>query len=352
MTTFEVLRGDIRTHRLVTEPVPAPAEGQAVLRVDRFAMTANNISYAAFADMLGYWDHFPTEQGWGRLPAFGHSDVVASSCPDLPIGTRIFGYFPMSTHLVITPTDVTARDLNDGSPHRQHLASAYLWMQRVEGDPDFLEAERMLLWPLFATSFLVEDMLEDDGLTGVPAVLSSASSKTAIGAAFLIRERKGTHLIGLTSPGNADFVRALRLYDEVLLYEDVPTLSQVPCTYLDFAGSSELRAAVHGRLGDVLLHSAVIGGSHWQDATGAGNLPGVEPRFFFAPTRMGKRTEDWGRPELDARIAGAFARYTDWLRPHLHIEARQGAEAVSATYDQLLTGAVDPSRGLLLSMRG
>ena len=66
---FLVNRADWHQHRLVEPGPPAePEPGQALFRVDRFAFTANNISYALSGDMLGYWRFFPTEEGWGRIP--------------------------------------------------------------------------------------------------------------------------------------------------------------------------------------------------------------------------------------------------------------------------------------------
>ena len=59
----------------------------------------------------------------------------------------------------------------------------------------------MLLRPLFFTSFLIDDQLDDEGLiTKGPVVIASASSKTAIAAAFLLAQREGVDLVGLTSP--------------------------------------------------------------------------------------------------------------------------------------------------------
>ena len=58
----------------------------------------------------------------------------------------------------------------------------------------------MLLRPLFFTSFLLDDQLADDGLVERgPIVISSASSKTALAAAFLLTQRDGVEVIGLTS---------------------------------------------------------------------------------------------------------------------------------------------------------
>jgi hypothetical protein len=91
----------------------------------------------------------------------------------------------------------------DGSPHRAALPSAYHRYLATGTDPFYradTEDMQMLLRPLFFTSFLIDDQLDDDGLTGRgPIVISSASSKTAIAAAFLLAQREGVELIGLTS---------------------------------------------------------------------------------------------------------------------------------------------------------
>ena len=87
-------------------PVPEAGPGQVLFRVDRFAFTANNISYAKAGDMLRYWDFFPAANGLGRIPVMGFGDVIASRHPDVQEGQRVFGFFPMSRHLVIEPANV------------------------------------------------------------------------------------------------------------------------------------------------------------------------------------------------------------------------------------------------------
>ncbi len=68
-----------KTRFIETEVSTDLAPGQVLFRVDRFAFTANNISYALAGDMLHYWDFFPQEGGWGCLPTMGYGDVVASA---------------------------------------------------------------------------------------------------------------------------------------------------------------------------------------------------------------------------------------------------------------------------------
>jgi hypothetical protein len=52
--TIEVRRDAISRTRAVTEAQPHPADGQAVLRVERFSLSANNLTYARLGGALRY----------------------------------------------------------------------------------------------------------------------------------------------------------------------------------------------------------------------------------------------------------------------------------------------------------
>jgi len=62
MSQFQVRKDDFLTQRLVplgADATDSPlALGQIRLAVDSFSFTANNITYAAAGDMLGYWQFF------------------------------------------------------------------------------------------------------------------------------------------------------------------------------------------------------------------------------------------------------------------------------------------------------
>ena len=199
---FLVKRDDLHQCRTVEGEPAEPGPGQALLGVSAFGLTANNITYAVFGETMSYWDFFPAEDGWGRVPVWGFADVVASRCDGVEEGTRIYGYLPPSSELLISPDHVDERGFVDASPHRAGLPSAYNGYLRTEADPFYdggNEDIQMLLRPLFFTSFLIDDFLEDNASFGADvAVLSSASSKTALSAAHLIAKRGGTELIGLT----------------------------------------------------------------------------------------------------------------------------------------------------------
>ena len=83
MTDFLVSRKDIRETRIEASEPPALEPGQALLAVDSFGLTANNVTYAVFGDFMNYWDFFPAEEGWGRVPMWGFADVEASEAEGL-----------------------------------------------------------------------------------------------------------------------------------------------------------------------------------------------------------------------------------------------------------------------------
>ena len=87
ISTLEVRKDQWSNTRVVTEPLPTDlSQNEVLLKVDSFALTANNISYAGAGDLLGYWGFFPGEEGWGRIPAMGWAEVIASAHPNIQLG--------------------------------------------------------------------------------------------------------------------------------------------------------------------------------------------------------------------------------------------------------------------------
>lgn len=126
MTELRVRRDDLAVCELV-EGEPSRerlGEGEAQLLVERFALSANNITYAIKGEELGYWRLFPAPLGWGVIPAWGYARVVGSRSPSLLEGQRVFGLVPMGTRFTVRPA---AHSLGfvDASSHRTELARAY-----------------------------------------------------------------------------------------------------------------------------------------------------------------------------------------------------------------------------------
>src|SRR6202040_2052019 len=183
---FVVMRNDLQQCKFIEMSLPDAAalpEDALLIKIDRFAFTANNITYAVLGDQLKYWQLFPAPEDFGNIPVWGFGDVIASNHPGIPIGERLFGYFPMATHLVIEAADVSKRGLRDAAAHRQNVAPVYNAYARVGSDTAFAGRQGdhyALLRPLFMLSFLVDDYLAEHEFHGAHSVLlSSASSKTA-----------------------------------------------------------------------------------------------------------------------------------------------------------------------------
>jgi hypothetical protein len=355
MGDFLVKRDDLRECRVAESEAPSIEPGQALLRVESFGMTANNVTYAVMGEAMSYWDFFPAAEGWGRVPVWGFAEVERSEASGVEAGTRVYGYLPPSSHLVVRPVSVDGGGFVDGSPHRAALPSAYHRYLATDADPFYTagtEDMQMLLRPLFFTSFLIDDQLDDEGLTGRgPIVISSASSKTAIAAAFLLARRQGVELIGLTSPRSAEFVAGLGIYERTVTYDAIDSLERGPATYADFSGDAAVRGAVHTHYGDDLIQSLAVGVTHWEEfGSGGGELPGPTPTLFFAPTRVTKRARDWGRAELETGVADVWHPFCEWTGGWLETIQDQGFEGVRSAYLDVLEGHVDPKHAHVITL--
>jgi hypothetical protein len=364
---FEIRRDDLTAARFhESEPAP-PREGEVLFAIDRFALTANNITYAAFGERLKYWEFFPAERPWGRIPAWGFGTVVASECAGVAPSERYYGYFPMSSHVVVRPERISPAGFSDGAVHRKALHPLYNQYARTETDPLYdaaHEPETLLLRPLFITSFVLDDVLGDNAYFGADTVvLSSASSKTAWGLAFLLSERKrrgeNIRTIGLTSQRNAAYVERLGFYDRVVPYDAYASIpADTRIAFVDFAGDVALRDALHRHFGDNVCYSTAVGFSHNEalpsKATRDDSLPGATPQTFFAPDHIRKRASDWGPGGFASRFAAAWRAVivpagdpaNGWIR----VEEHRGPRALEEVYRDALAGKIAPDAGNVLAL--
>jgi hypothetical protein len=356
-TRFEVRKDDLAKVRFTEFTLNADdlETGQLLLKVDSFALTSNNITYGQIADQLGYWGFFPTgDEAWGIIPVWGFADVIASRHPTIAVDERVFGFLPMATHLVMTPGKLTDSNFVDATPHRAQLPPAYNSYLRITTDPAFseaFEAYQALLRPLFITSFLIDDFLDEEKFFGAKTViLSSASSKTAFGLAHLLHRRKTVTVVGLTSAANRSFVEGLGCYDRVVTYDQIGQQPVEDAVYVDFAGSADVRRAVHEHYADRLKYSCAVGLSHREVNPPGKGLPGPKPVFFFAPTRVVKRSTDWGHAGLQMKLNAAWTEFVTILKGWITVIHGSGRSAVEAAYLAMLDGRVKPEEGHMLSL--
>lgn len=356
-TRIEVVRRDLRQTRVTAVATGPLDEGEILVEVEKFALTANNVSYGVSGDFIGYWRFYPAEDSWGVIPVWGFARVIASRAPGFDIGERIWGFLPMASHATLRPSAATPTTFQDDTPHRRDLPSIYNAYQRTAADPAPLlamEDERCLLFPLFTTSYLIRDWLDDNAYFGArQVVIASSSSKTGLGLANLLAAdpTRPVRVVGLTSPGNRAFVEGLGTCDEVLVYDEIARLdASLPTALVDMSGSAPIVRAVHEHVGERVVASCLVGATHWEARRHRGELPGATPTFFFAPAQVAKRDQDWGPGQLLQRAFAESARISTEMRGRLSIVHTAGAECCRRVLDEMVAGKVPPDRGLMLSV--
>jgi len=337
--SLEVDRRDLRTTRVVADDLDVTTPGQVLFEVSRFGFSANNVTYASLGDQLGYWNLFPAVGRWGRIPVWGYLRVVSSAVPGVEEGRRAFGLCPMSTHVLLRPGHLGAATFAEESSHRAGLSSVYnvySWAD-TDTEPDAL----LVLRPLFWLSFMLDDYLAQ-GEPGTGVVVTSASSKAAIGLTWLL-SRRGVPVTGLTSAGHAGFVADLGHYDQVLTYDEIQTRPPSGAILVDVAGNAALRERIDRRSGHRLAEIIVAG--HTQHGAGPAAPQAGDDRTvsFSAPQRIRQRAADWGWPVLEQRFITALRGFAATASSWLQIERSYGLAGAAAVYRQVLDNTTPPA---------
>jgi hypothetical protein len=364
---FEVRKASLGSTAFRNTPAKTLPEGQIRVVIERFALTSNNITYAAMGDAMQYWQFFPVAEdpAWGRIPVWGFGRVLESRHPLIAEGERLYGYFPMASGIDLAPGTISSAHFFDTAAHRAALHPVYNQYMRCAADPFYTadtEDLQALLRPLFITSWLIDDFLADNAFFGATAdasqpglmLLSSASSKTAYGTAFQLARREGLEVVGLTSARNLAFCQSLGCYQRVLTYQQLAQVNaQAPCVYIDFSGDAAFRLALHTHCRQ-LRFSSSIGATHVEAMGGGKDLPGPKASLFFAPAQIKKRSAEWGSQGLAQRLVQAWMTFLAELSRSdpvwLQVQQHHGKAAVQAAYLQVLGGQGDPRCGHMLSL--
>jgi len=357
---FLVNRQDLRRTQVAPSAVPDASElraGEVLLEIEKFGFSANNITYATLGEAMRYWQFFPAPEGWGRVPVWGYAHVAASASDELEDGERVFGYLPMSTHVVVVADRITPAGFVDAAAHRADLPAVYQRYGKLgsaPADSPGSEDQQALWRPLFMTSFGAADYIADRGLFGANrVVISSASSKTAMGIAYeLDRLAKGVEVVGLTSPRNVSFAERTGYYGTVLPYDDVDRLSsESSLVFVDLAGDDRLLAQIRDHPGERLERAVVVGATHWEERESNAPLGGDDAEFFFLPPWMEQRRREWGPGEFAKRYGEAWNAFLPTVEKWMRVEHHRGPAAVEAVYRQMLDGDVDPAVGHMLALQ-
>jgi hypothetical protein len=362
MTEFQVQRDELTTTRLVdaggTGDNTPLGENEILAKIDRFALTANNITYGVVGDRLGYWQFFPPAgneaEGWGLIPVWGFADVVRSNVAEIPVGERLFGYFPPASHLTLAPTRIRPENFFDGTAHRAELPAAYNLYRRVNAEPNYdraTDAERMLFFPLHVTSFCLWDALKMNEWYGArQVILASASSKTSIGLAYgLDADDDAPPAIAITSERNREFVEQLDVYTSVVTYDDISSIdATVTSVVVDMAGNDRTLKQLNDHVGENLQMCIRVGVTH-RDAAG-GDTKLERSTWFFAPGHIEKRMKEWGPDGFTAKsiafMQATAARSRGWLKV-TPIEGLQGMQEIFA---DVANGRIAADAGLIVEL--
>jgi hypothetical protein len=350
-----VKKDDLTVSKLADLPDAPLAAGAVRLRIESFAVTANNVTYAVAGDMMRYWDFFPAPESWGIVPVWGHALVDASNCPDIAVGERVYGYLPMATHLDVVPGQISAGQFTDMAEHRQPMSQFYNQYSRIQADPEHdpaREDARMIFGPLFKTGFLIEAFYRrNDWFGAEQLVMTSASSKTAMALAHCAKEASpNIQRIGLTSPANMDFVRATGLYDEVVAYDAAASLALIPSVSVDFAGNAAVMRAIHTRLAAELRYSSIVGMTHVGARAGSGEpLPGPAPILFFAPTEALETIKALGPKGFALAVGSAWQSFVAGTEAVTHVAHQPGLSAADTIFQKTLAGKQDPQTGIVIT---
>lgn len=360
MTEFQTRKDDFSATRLVDSAPKTVEDGDVLLAVNHFSFTANNITYAVMGEQIRYWEFFPPAgedaEQWGIIPVWGFATVTESKCEEIPVGERLFGYFPPADTLRITPTRITDATLFDGAAHRAELPPGYNVYRRVAGEPNYdptMDKERMLLFPLHITSFCLHDMLQDNNwFDAEQVIIVSASSKTSIGLAYALDEDETSPtVIGITSARNLNMVNELGLYDQATTYDELEAIDASKATVIvDMSANGEVLGRLHTHLGDNMRFCSNVGLTHWEEARPGPGFIQERSEMFFAPGHIQKRMQDWGPAGFDQRSSGFIQRTALKSREWLEMKSIDGLEGLSAVYDDVCNGRVPPDQGLIVSL--
>lgn len=352
--TFEVNREKLSEYAFAAAAKPSSDPGEIVLEIDRYAFSANNITYAHLGVDFRYWDFFPaSRQGFGIVPVWGFARVIESGSPEIQAGEELYGYFPMGTYAKLKPGKVREAGFADTSEQRSKLPAAYQQYTFLKNDPMHvpeLADHELIFRPLYVTSYLLDDYLREKSFFNAERLLiTSASSKTAIALAHLLKEAQSpVEVSALTSKGNLEFVKSLGLYDSVYVYEELERAADKSCHVVDFAGNQTLLSQAKAAIGARFLGATLVGIVQWeQDKDTAEKRLG---EVFFAPAQIKKRSREWGLDGFQKNLTAAWRKFlprTNWIE----IQPVTEQSEIASMYLETLNGHVPARKGSIVEHR-
>lgn len=246
-------------------PSPSPSLPPSSLRLRPriLGLTTNNLTYARFGHLMGWYDIYPLPpntpapyndpEKYGRVAAWGYADIVESSVPGIDVGKSVYGFLPISSGTEIVKISIAThagKEINDQilvlDQHRQHLWKIYNRYQICPPLPSLEEQKGKkslgydaLMQGLFATGYNLSTYgfawesakrihpsgagpwtAQDADLHDAAIIVLNGSGKTALSFAHALTHTRPASsrpkiIIGVGSAKSVGAITASKLYDAV-----------------------------------------------------------------------------------------------------------------------------------------
>jgi hypothetical protein len=248
------------------------------------------------------------------------------------------------------------------SAHRAELPGFYNVYHFTNNDSAYQEAYedvQMLVRPLYATGWLIDDCLMERAAPPSHVIVSSASAKTALAYASTARKRSGLTLTGLTSSGNRAFTESSGLYDHVVTYDDMSALVDAgPAMHVDIRGNPAMRGPLAEALGGQLTTHLQVGATDWAAPRGADlptqsspdvpNSNSLANEVFFAPAHAETVAKRMGAREMATILNTDMCAFYPITAKLLDIETVDARTQLVKAWQNTLTGKTSPAKGLIV----
>jgi len=356
--SFIVSKQVLSRYKTITKKLSSLGANEILLDIDKFAFTANNMTYAhAGGPPLNYWNFYDNllddnlRKENGIIPVWGFATCTKSRNPIIAEGSRHYGFYPMASSVVYNPSKASTPSFTVARSDSE-LAAVYNSYLNTETDPFYAslscENAMMVYRPLFLTSFFLDDYCSSKHQNVGHCVLTSASSKTAFGLAFQLRQR-GVTVIGLTSERNLGFCESLGLYSGLYTYDSIGDIQSNETTVVvDMAGSHDVNLSIDKHFGTRVVESIGVGMTHntvlFGDRTTLSDHAQATRKFFFAPAWIRRRIEE--DATIMERAASSYVEFTQRSEEKRWLEFNTNL-SVEEVYALSESNSVNPNQGLI-----
>ncbi|KAL6852031.1 hypothetical protein J3F83DRAFT_771833 [Trichoderma novae-zelandiae] len=391
-------------------PLPQLTAGDIRIRSRIISNTTNNFTYARLGHLFGWWDvwavvpslpaPYNDTSKYGRVSAWGYSEVTESQNDKVPVGTKLYGYLPIGDYpetLQVAVDDSTGHVL-EMSERRARQMKIYNRYLPYPPETDLMADKLSRGWdsvlqPFFETGYLLNRHAfawdsanrthplglslpwssDDADIANAVVVMLGASGKTALSFAYQLRrsrpaEQQPRKLVAVGSAGSRSFTEGTGIFDDVMLYANASGATDASiAARLGIDANTKVLLANFGGRGavDEDLHTIltrvsksvivlIVGGDPQGGASKLNALTEVPGSGVVLCNVSGLRDSAM---EIDGTAAYFENLQHDWSRfkergaiKGLRMRWGKGMEEYTQGWDSLCKGSIDPTLGLVYEL--